>query len=158
VQAAVQEWLLSEGIGSSVTSPYGDSIAFTADIHVANVLLGANFNKYTSKTTRRSYIRSESYAIPSTLRDHIEFITTNVPSEAEERKQVATQGIERRAVTTPIVTTCTTTLTAPKCLQSLYGIPTTIASSLGDSNSLGVADINGNVRDSQSVTFILLTP
>ncbi|KAJ6574219.1 family S53 protease [Mycena capillaripes] len=137
---AIQDWLTSHNLASSIISPFNDWIAFSASIKQANLLLAADFVNYTHSATRRSFIRTQSYSIPAALTSHIEYITPTVSLPSMSPRIASTPAGYQGPVTRA---TCTGNITSPPCLQSLYGLPTTSQS--GGSNSLGVGNIDGNI-------------
>jgi tripeptidyl-peptidase-1 len=138
--SAIQDWLTSHNLASSIISPFNDWIAFSASIKQANSLLAADFVNYTHSATRRSFIRTRSYSIPAALKSHIEYITPTVSLPSLSPRIASTPAVYQGPVARA---TCTGFITSPQCLQGLYGLPTTSQS--GGSNFLGVGNIDGNV-------------
>ncbi|KAJ7834704.1 subtilisin-like protein, partial [Mycena olivaceomarginata] len=138
--SAIQDWLTSHNLASSIISPFNDWIAFSASIKQANLLLAADFVNYTHSATRRSFIRTRSYSIPAALKSHIEYITPTISLPSLSPRIASNPAVYQGPVARA---TCTGSITSPQCLQSLYGLPTTSQS--GVSNSLGVGNIDGNI-------------
>ncbi|KAJ7761364.1 subtilisin-like protein [Mycena metata] len=147
--SAIQDWLTSHNLVSSVVSPFNDWIAFSASIKQANSLLAADFVNHTHSETGRSFIRTRSYSIPAALKSHIEYITPTVSLPSLPPRIASTPAVYQG----PVARATCTSITSPQCLQGLYGLPTTSQS--GVSNALGIGNLNSNTwLDTDISTFM----
>ncbi|KAJ7315162.1 subtilisin-like protein [Mycena albidolilacea] len=139
--SAIQDWLASHNLVSSVVSPFNDWIAFSGSITQANSLLAADFVNHTHSESGSSFIRTRSYSIPAALKSHIEYITPTVSLPSLPPRIASTESTPA-VYQGPVTRATCTGITSPQCLQSLYGLPTTSQS--GVSNALGIGNLNSN--------------
>ncbi|CAK5270753.1 unnamed protein product [Mycena citricolor] len=141
--AAVSEWLSSHGIESTRVSASGDWISINVPVSKANELLGANYHVFTHTASGTQSIRTLEYSIPAALKDHIRVVTPTTsfsgprplpPVMAVGNK--ATPASQVQPVANAVPASCKNTMT-PTCLQAMYGIPKTPATS--KTGSIGVA-------------------
>lgn len=76
--AAVNDFLTANGLTSNVISPAGDWLSVSVPVSKANQLFGAEFSVFTKQSTGQQTIRTLSYAIPESLKGHIELIHPTV--------------------------------------------------------------------------------
>ncbi|KZM23601.1 Tripeptidyl-peptidase I [Ascochyta rabiei] len=118
---AVLSWLERSGINSRDIKNDGEWITFHAPIERAESMLGTTFKTYQNEVRRDvKRIRSLSYSVPKSVRDHIDMIqpTTRFGQIKAERSNVLTQEAAPFSVAA-VNATCNTTIT-PACLSDLY--------------------------------------
>ncbi|KAH9847188.1 family S53 protease [Lenzites betulinus] len=173
--AAVNAWFAENGIEAKSISPAGDWLSFSVPVSKANELLDADFSIFTHQETGQTSIRTLTYSIPADLKAHIDLVhpTITFPNPfARLPAMISPPKIQPAAVNiTPdaVPASCSSTIT-PACLQALYGIPATLATTT--SNKLAVsgfiqqfanqADLKSFLRAlrpdlSSSTTFTLQT-
>ncbi|ETW78995.1 serine protease S53 [Heterobasidion irregulare TC 32-1] len=145
--SAINEWLSSNGLTSSKVSPSGDWIAVNTTVEKANELLDADFSTFTQLDSGTKAVRTLSYSIPASLKDHISFIhptiafpvkSTIPPVTKLALKTNLTASVRANADDVPA--SCETQVT-PACLQAQYGIPSAPATQ--SSNTLAVSGFGG---------------
>ncbi|KAH9049036.1 hypothetical protein EDB84DRAFT_1455000 [Lactarius hengduanensis] len=135
-EEVVNEWLATNGLNSTVLSPFGDWIGFETTVSHAN---------------RESAIRTLAYSIPASLTAHLQLVhptirfsqpqmTLGQPVLRSLAKKRAPQNIT--SAVTPS-TLCDAVMT-PECVQLLYKIPRTLASQ--SSNKLAVSGFLQNLQ------------
>ena len=131
---AVNAWLKDSGLNASTISPAGDWLSVSIPVSQANDLLDADFAVYTHQQTGKQAIRTMSYSIPAELEGHLDFVhpTISFPSPFAHLPVVNTP-----AGSVQPFASCSSSSVTPGCVQSLYGIPTTLATQ--SSNQLGVS-------------------
>lgn len=141
--SAINEWLSSNGLTSSKVSPSGDWIAVNTTVGKANELLGADFSTFTQLDSGTKAVRTLSYSIPASLKDHISFIHPTIAFPVKSTIPPVTKVALRtnltasvRANADDVPASCETQVT-PACLQAQYGIPSTPATQ--SSNTLAVS-------------------
>jgi tripeptidyl-peptidase-1 len=118
---AVLSWLEESGISSEDIKNDGEWITFHAPVEKAEFMLGTTFKTYQNQVRRDvKRIRSLSYSVPKSVRDHIDLIepTTRFGQIRTEHSNVLTQEAAPFSVAA-INATCNTTIT-PACLKDLY--------------------------------------
>ncbi|KAF8208582.1 family S53 protease [Mycena galopus ATCC 62051] len=139
---AVTAWLSSNGLTSSVISPYGEWLLVNVPVSKANIMLDTNYELFTHVESGNQIIRTLSVSIPEELTAHIEALH---PATGFGRPLTVGQPIftanDRPSVNASLLpdavpASCATTVT-PACLQAMYGIPTTPATQ--KTNSIAVA-------------------
>ncbi|QRV94556.1 tripeptidyl-peptidase I [Ceratobasidium sp. AG-Ba] len=138
---SVERWLSTHGIAITGRSPGGDWIHALVPVERAENMLNTRYNVY-RHTSGRHLVRSESYALPRSLDDHIELIQ---PTTFFGKLHEGTRpGVEKRASTLFVVDKaaasnqdCDSVIT-PDCLRQLYGIDK-FTPSKGVRNSIGIA-------------------
>ena len=129
---AVTEWLSEHGVGNVTTSsPLRNSLSFSATISTANMLFNTTFHSFVHKQTNELSIRTLEYSIPQDLLYHIDVVhpTTSFGSAQTQHFAISTASFQRRDVNEngDITNASCNDIITPKCLQDLYGIPTTPA-------------------------------
>jgi Pro-kumamolisin, activation domain len=71
---AVNAFLESNGIKAATLSPAGDWLGFSVPVSKANEMFDANFAVYKHIATGQELIRTLSYSIPSSLKDHLDVV------------------------------------------------------------------------------------
>jgi Pro-kumamolisin, activation domain len=71
---AVNAFLESNGIKATTLSPAGDWLGFSVPVSKANEMFDANFAVYKHIATGQELIRTLSYSIPSSLKDHLDVV------------------------------------------------------------------------------------
>ncbi|KAH9940543.1 subtilisin-like protein [Epithele typhae] len=182
---AVKKWLAKNNITAAAQSASGDWLTINLSVGQANALLGAQFNEYTHDATNITSLRTMAYSVPSSVKGHLDFVypTTSfvgpLVSPATVEIVDVTPGPLTNRMTKRKVVTITRTVTTvraaptssaaaavtpdascvnvitPKCLQDLYGVPSTPASAGG--NNLFVATFIGESADPSDLTQFLGT-
>ncbi|KAI0085901.1 family S53 protease-like protein [Irpex rosettiformis] len=121
----VNEWLKENGVTATPLTDAGDWLSVQIPISKANEMLNADFSVFTHPTTNKQVVRTLTYSIPDTLKGHIDVIhpTITFPNPRGRHPvvhSVSTSNDTRRA-------TCSSSGITPACVQSLYGVPATIA-------------------------------
>lgn len=118
---AVLSWLEESGVSSEDITNDGEWITFHAPVERAESMLGTTFKTYQNQVRRDvKRVRSLSYSVPKTIRDHIDLIepTTRFGQIKAERSNVLTQETAPFSIAA-VNATCNTTIT-PACLKDLY--------------------------------------
>ena len=154
--SAVNTWLSENSLQATTLTPTGDWLAISVPVSQANELFGTNFSVYTHTATGKEIVRTLSYSIPTDLVGHLDLVhpTITFVSDLALPRDEANPNMTNRFPdpfgTKPVVKylpqnrvsgradNCLTDgeYMVPSCLQSLYSIPTTPATS--SSNGLGV--------------------
>ncbi|CAK5270750.1 unnamed protein product [Mycena citricolor] len=156
--AAVSEWLSSHGLTSTTLSPSGDWISVTVPVSKANELLAANYHVFTHTSSGTESIRTLEYSIPAALKDHIRVVTpTTSFSGPRPLPPVISVGNPKPQshvvpVSDAVPASCKNTMT-PTCLQAMYAIPTTPATS--KAGSIGVAGFGDQFANKADLTQFL---
>ncbi|KII88003.1 hypothetical protein PLICRDRAFT_55032 [Plicaturopsis crispa FD-325 SS-3] len=143
---AVQSFLSSNGINSSIISSAGDWLGFKASVKQANSLFGADFSTFTHLDTGVKAVRTLKYSVPQNLQSYIDFVhpTVTFPNPhgglpvftSPVKTPVSSNTTVKGPTGASVPSSCSSTIT-PACLQALYGIPTTAATE--SSNKLAVS-------------------
>ncbi|OBZ67228.1 Tripeptidyl-peptidase sed3 [Grifola frondosa] len=140
---AINTWLSENNITAKTLSPAGEWLGISIPVSKANELFGTEFSAYTREDDGMTTIRTLAYSIPASLKGHIDLVhpTTTFPTRSSRLGHVIPKAPfenSRRASeasSTDIPASCASTIT-PACLQAIYNIPTTPATS--SSNQLAV--------------------
>ncbi|KAJ7056945.1 subtilisin-like protein [Mycena amicta] len=129
---AVNSFASTNGLRSSVISPYGDWISVTLPASQANKLFGAQFTNFTHTDRPNPITRTLSVSLPSELAGHVDVVhpSTAFTTNARLGRSIRFDMPKRkRDATAPA--DCDTSdpnnKMTPACLQALYNIPTTPA-------------------------------
>ncbi|KAI0044866.1 family S53 protease [Auriscalpium vulgare] len=143
--AAVTSWLSENGLSATVLSPAGDWISIETTAAKANELFDAHFSKFVHASGKET-VRTLSYSIPASLKSHLDLVhpTVTFPNIELSNMPLASVPLplsarEPSSDTAPL--SCNNYIT-PKCLQELYGIPSTPATQ--DGNQLYVTGLEQN--------------
>ncbi|KAK7682815.1 hypothetical protein QCA50_014199 [Cerrena zonata] len=136
--SAVTEWLSEHEITDiDTSSTAGNWLSFSAPVSKANELFDTTFHSFVHKRTNEVTIRTLEYSISRDLAHHIEVVHPTVSFGTSPVRSsvssIARSDVQARDET--IDPSCNDTIT-PKCLQELYGIPTTPATQ--SSNQIAV--------------------
>jgi tripeptidyl-peptidase-1 len=138
--AAFTAFTSANNLTSAEISPNGDWVSMTLPVAHANTLFGAQFDEFAHPGLGNTTIlRTLSVSLPAELVGHVDVLhpTTAFTGLPQLRLAGSSPAIARRA--TPDAS-CDTTVSSgvitPACLEALYGIPTTPATS--SENLLGV--------------------
>ncbi|KIP04581.1 hypothetical protein PHLGIDRAFT_25524 [Phlebiopsis gigantea 11061_1 CR5-6] len=136
---AVNAWLKESGLTVSATSPAGDWLTVSVPVNKANELFDADFAVYTHSDTGKQIVRTLSYSIPAELSGHLDFVhpTISFSNPYGTRPVVSTPFVKPAKRAIEPLATCSTTAVTPACVESIYGIPKTLATST--SNTLAVS-------------------
>ncbi|TFY65280.1 hypothetical protein EVJ58_g2064 [Rhodofomes roseus] len=129
--SAVNAWLSENGLQSKVISAAGDWLSVPMPVSTANDLLGADFSIFTHSASGKQAVRTLAYSIPTDLTDHLALVHPTVsfpnPYGYMPITNFSSSGLTstRDGDTGP----CDVNSITPACLQWLYSIPTTPATS-----------------------------
>ncbi|OBZ75872.1 Tripeptidyl-peptidase sed3 [Grifola frondosa] len=127
---AVNAWLKENNIDARTISPAGDWMAFDVSVSKANELFSSNFSVYKHGGTGMETIRTLSYSIPASLKDHLDLVHPTIsfpsPQPGLPARISSISPIVANVTSGDILSFCSGSVT-PSCLQALYGIPTTNA-------------------------------
>ncbi|QRV80026.1 tripeptidyl-peptidase I [Ceratobasidium sp. AG-Ba] len=120
---SVERWLNAHEVKITGRSPAGDWIHVLVPVKRAEKMLNTRYNVY-RHTSGTHVVRTESYALPRSLDEHIDVIQPTTffgkvherPARANEKRAPADLGIEERNT---VDLSCNFTI-APDCLQKLY--------------------------------------
>ncbi|KAJ7119026.1 family S53 protease [Mycena epipterygia] len=137
--AAIMKWLADNGLNH--TSLAVDWIAINVSVAQANRMFDADFSVFTHSESGKQYVRTLQYSIPASLDGHVRLITpaTSFPQLGRSRPQISVSSavVPESTISsdgTPAAS-CSAAMT-PSCLQTLYNIRTTAATS--KTNRIGV--------------------
>ncbi|KAF8142689.1 family S53 protease [Mycena galopus ATCC 62051] len=156
--SAVSEWLSENGITAKSISPAGDVLQISLPASQANALFAAQFSAFTHTASGTSSIRTLSYSLPAALTEHIQFVhptvvftppLSNPPGMTAINHKRDDEMLKR---TGAVPASCTSKIT-PACVQALYGIPTTKATSSG--NIIAVSGYANQFANSQDLSLFL---
>ncbi|KAI0927797.1 hypothetical protein AcW1_005223 [Taiwanofungus camphoratus] len=125
--AAVNNWLKENNLTAITLSPAGDWLGIDVPVSKANEMLAANYSTFIHDSSGQRLVRTLSYSIPSDLKGHIDLVHPTVTFASP-------LIIAPRSSSLPLgssIPECANA-TSPACLQSLYGIPTTLATQSGN--------------------------
>jgi hypothetical protein len=117
----VNTWLSQNGVQSQSISPSGNRLQITLPVSKANTMFQAAFANFRHSETGIVSFQTLSYAIPSDLGKAIESVepTTSFPNYI----RLPIVGTVTNMSTSTAAAACDQQV-VPRCLQSLYGIPT----------------------------------
>ncbi|KII88055.1 hypothetical protein PLICRDRAFT_176799 [Plicaturopsis crispa FD-325 SS-3] len=131
---AVQSFLTSNGINSSVIAPAGDWLGFNASVQQANSLFGANFSLSMPLDTGVNAIRAPKGSVPQSLQSYIDFVYPTVAIyNPHGGLPVCTpplrliNGTNERCPTAAVASSGSLTIRSA-CPQTRYATPTAAAS------------------------------
>ena len=135
---AVNAWLKENDIDAKTISATGDWLSFEVPVSKANEMFDADFGVFTHSQTGKEAVRTLKYSIPADLEGHLDFVhpTISFPSPNGHLPVIMKPKSDAQAKVEPLAT-CSTTAVTPGCIQTLYGIPATLATQT--SNVLGVS-------------------
>ncbi|KAI0321293.1 family S53 protease [Amylostereum chailletii] len=155
---AVQAWLSGNGLRSTSLSPTGDWIGLQATVEQADALFDAKFSTFTHLDTGNAVIRTLSYSIPASLKGHLNFVHPTITFPDLSRSGLPlvftplTAAQKSNLTAEAVPDSCNTAIT-PACVQAIYGVPTTLATS--SSNQLAVSGFDGEYANQADLTIFL---
>lgn len=126
---AVTDWFKANNITATKDTPAGDWLSFSIPVSQANELFDADFTTFTHTETGTKAIRTLSYSLPASLKQHIELVRPTVSfgiAKASATIYAPVHVVPAPEVSTSADDACSGGIT-PACLQSIYGIPSTAA-------------------------------
>ncbi|KAJ7491009.1 family S53 protease-like protein, partial [Mycena latifolia] len=158
---AVTTWLAENGVEHTAVPSAGDWIAINVSVAKANRMFDADFSVFKHSESGRQIVRTLQYSIPASLTGHIRLVTPATSFPPLQRSRPFKILASRAVVPETIVTvspegtpaaSCNTAIT-PSCLQALYNIPTTAATS--KTNRIGVVSfIDQWANNADLATFL----
>ncbi|KAI0808131.1 subtilisin-like protein [Fomes fomentarius] len=153
---AVLAWLKKANIAPDRTSPAGDMLRVSVPVKQANALFNANYTEFLSHETSTTLVRTLSYSVPADIDKHLSFIYPTNQFILPAVNKPSIQVIPDSTAATP-PQSCASQIT-PQCLQTLYNIPTTAATSAGNAISVaGFLQEIANLTDLQQFASALGT-
>ncbi|CCM03028.1 uncharacterized protein FIBRA_05145 [Fibroporia radiculosa] len=151
---AVNEWLAENGITSTTIGSVGNWLSISIPVSQANAIFDADFSVFTYESSGAESIRTLSYSIPSSLKDHLDLVHPTV-TFVPPRTQLPFNTVKLATVPSPAATpsACDNGYVDPACLQSLYSIPTTPATET--SNYLVVAGYDDQYPSASDLELFL---
>ncbi|KZV68851.1 family S53 protease [Peniophora sp. CONT] len=134
--SAVNAFLSEHGLSATPVTSAGDVLTVDVTVEQANALLDTEYYTFKSADTGAPAIRTLEYSVPASLKGHIAYIhpTTSFPISAKSGVHlVKTLDEPMTSSTDPVNASCAEIIT-PKCIQQLYGLPTTPATSIANPN------------------------
>jgi tripeptidyl-peptidase-1 len=142
---AFNSFASANGLKPTIISPGGDWVSITIPVSQANHIFAANFEKFTHDSLTQPITRTLSVSLPSELVGHVEVIhpttafTFSTPRRAASIASIPLNVPVNRG--TPAASCNTSQVNVgindvritPSCLQDLYNIPATPATSLNNS-------------------------
>ena len=152
---AVNTWLAQHGISASAITPAGDWLSISVPVSKANELFDAEFGVFTHSSTGKQAVRTLKYSIPADLEGHLDFVhpTISFPNPNGHLPVISSPSPNANSKVAPLAT-CSTTAVTPGCIQTLYGIPTTLATQT--SNVLGVSGFIDQFANQADLTVRLV--
>ncbi|KAH8821350.1 peptidase S8/S53 domain-containing protein [Xylogone sp. PMI_703] len=137
---SVQTWLVRSGIDEKrVKLSNGKHwISFNATVKELEDLLQTKYNVYRHQSGR-NYIGSESYHLPTSLQQHVDFVTPTIQFDAHAK--ITTHTSKQESVSKRDTNNCGSQIT-PECLRAMYGIP--VGQYNDSKNSYGILEFAGN--------------
>ncbi|OSD03903.1 family S53 protease [Trametes coccinea BRFM310] len=158
---AVTAFLKENGIEATTSSPAGDWLSFSIPVSKANAVFDAEFSVFNHTPTGTTSVRTLAYSIPADLVGKLDFVhPTTVfaqPFSGRVFNFVPARTANKPApavnlTSDAVPASCATTIT-PACLQALYGIPATLATT--QSNKLGVSGFIEQFANQQDLRTFL---
>ncbi|KAI0700480.1 family S53 protease [Cytidiella melzeri] len=150
----VNEWLTENGLDATPLTDAGDWLSVEIPVSKANEMFNADFAVFTHPTTNKQTIRTLSYSIPDTLKGHIDVVhpTISFPNPKGRSPVMHAPSISN-TTRLAAAAACSSSGITPACIQSLYGIPSTLAKS--SSNALGVSGFIDQFAQQKDLTTFL---
>ncbi|KAI0365677.1 family S53 protease [Pilatotrama ljubarskyi] len=154
--AAVAAWLKENDIEATKVTPAGDMLSFSIPVSKANALLNTEFAVFNHTPTGLTSVRTLAYSIPTDLQGHLDFVHPTTPFSGRVFDFVPSRADKPEPAVNltsdAVPASCATTIT-PACLQALYGIPATLATT--KSNTLGVSGFIEQFANQQDLKTFL---
>ncbi|KAJ6476613.1 family S53 protease-like protein [Mycena vulgaris] len=127
---AFNSFASAHGLNPTVISPNEDWVSIALPVSQANKLFAAQFEVFAHPSMTNTITRTLSVSLPSELVGHVDVIhpTTDF-TEPNPRLAPAMTTLDKRAPDASCNSSVATGVVTPACLQALYGIPTTPATS-----------------------------
>ncbi|KAH8111226.1 family S53 protease [Phellopilus nigrolimitatus] len=154
----VNDFLASHGVTAKSISPAGDWLAFSVPVSKAKEMFDADFFVFQHKETGKQYVRTLAYSIPTELQGHLDLVHPTITFENPlaglplVSSPLSAVTAARNFTSRQSDSSCDSGIT-PRCLQTLYGIPATLASQ--SSNVLGVSGYNNQFANQQDLSTFL---
>ncbi|KAJ7065772.1 family S53 protease-like protein [Mycena amicta] len=133
--SAFNTFASANNLKPSVISPNGDWVSITLPVSKANSLFAANFQSFSHPELSERITRTLSVSLPAALVGHVEVVhptiefTDPTPRVSRRRIGIPKTKAGKRDVPASCDSADPNVLITPTCLQELYGIPTTPATS-----------------------------
>ncbi|KAJ7894410.1 family S53 protease-like protein [Mycena olivaceomarginata] len=128
--AAFESFAATNGLNFSVVSPHEDWVSITLPVSRANDLFAADFELFSHPSMASLITRTLSVSLPVELVGHIDVVhPTTEFTEPNARHAATIASLKKRAPAASCNTFVASGVMTPACLQQLYGIPTTAATS-----------------------------
>ncbi|KAI0739577.1 peptidase S8/S53 domain-containing protein [Daedaleopsis nitida] len=141
---AVRDWLAKNNISADTASSAGDLLRVQVPVDIANSLLNASFLEFHHEQTNTTVLRTLNIALPTDVQAHLSFIyptTQFIPplSRSQSSYRIIDEPYPTRRATTrrSSVSSQCQRYTTPECLQEMYSIPATPATTHGNSIAVG---------------------
>ncbi|KAJ7432130.1 family S53 protease [Mycena galericulata] len=145
--AAVSDWLSANNISGASAAPAGDWLSISVPVSMANTLFSAKYETFRHLETGTEYARTLAYSVPSHVANYIDHVHPTTTFDAPRFAQPVLSVPEtRRSSSSSSGTSSNPCLSGnnkavtPGCLQHLYDIPSTAATS--KNNSIVVIGLN----------------
>ncbi|KAJ7863569.1 hypothetical protein B0H13DRAFT_2282079 [Mycena leptocephala] len=148
----VTSWLSSNNLTATPITRAGEWIAVNMTVSQANALLAANFSTFQNDGTNQTVVRTLSYSIPSALETSVDWVhpTTSFPKAMSSAQPAfvnkTSTPTSARGPTSSMSISHDCRIKSswtPRCLQELYGIPSTAAKQTA--NVFGVSALTPNI-------------
>ncbi|KAJ7618332.1 subtilisin-like protein [Mycena polygramma] len=118
----------ANGLTPTAISPNGDWYSVTLPVAQANALFGAEYELFTHASLNAPITRTLSVSLPSELVGHVDVLHPSTAFVVPPKQLVpAFPQVGTRDVSASCNSSDPAGIVTPKCLQDLYGIPTTPA-------------------------------
>jgi tripeptidyl-peptidase-1 len=123
----------ANGLKPTVISPNGDWVSLTLSVAQANKLFAAQFEVFAHSSMTSTITRTLSVSLPEELVGHVDVIHPTVEFvEPNARLAPPVTILDKRATPASCNSSVASGVVTPTCLQDLYGIPATAATSAGN--------------------------
>ncbi|CAG8204143.1 unnamed protein product [Penicillium salamii] len=170
---AVRSWLESAGIASNRISQSANKqwIQFDSDAEEMESLLHTEYYIYSQSDTGRSHVACQEYHVPTSVRDHIDYITPGIAMREVAGVHQSSQKHVKRGFESkpPIIEPLPLQLedlianssgwcslsVSPRCIQEMYNIPPGHSATKG--NELGIIEFMGDVYSEEDLDMFFAT-
>ncbi|KAJ7457795.1 family S53 protease-like protein [Mycena latifolia] len=123
----------ANGLKPTVISPNGDWVSITLPVSQANKLFAAQFEVFAHPSMTETVTRTLSVSLPSELVGHVDVLhPTTEFVEPNARLAPPMRTLDKRAPAASCNSSVASGVVTPTCLQALYGIPATPATTAGN--------------------------
>ncbi|KAK4903467.1 hypothetical protein LTR27_000398 [Elasticomyces elasticus] len=138
----VTEWLVSSGISADrLSHSVGKNwLEFTATVDEAESLLKTQYHVYQQKDTGGYRVACDSYSVPASVRDHVDFVMPTIQLDGLKPVAQANPAYNALAINLTGLTGtehCNQVITID-CIRALYDLP--VATTNHSGNELGIAE------------------